>query len=186
MKDASTLTPEQRAFYDHNVRHGSDYELIERRDALRTALSKGHSLGDNRSAGLMALNELHDRINPQPTQADQEFQADTQLVNVAQRYFNQGNAHEAERILNSAGLTMDYLDPRPQDDDLDQRESECRVEYVKKRDQAISALCLKRGITKREATKLFDGGNALRGTSLDTELRRHTNRTYRFEADRPI
>jgi hypothetical protein len=186
MKDASTLTPEQRAFYDHHVRSGSDFELIERRDTLRTALSKGHSLGDNRSAGLMALNELHDRINPQPTEADQEFQANTQVVNVAQRYFNQGNGHEAERILNSAGLTMDYLEPRPVNEDLDQRESECRVEYLDKRDKAISNLMLTRSFTKREATKLFDGGNALRGTSLDTELRRHTNRTYRFEADRPI
>jgi hypothetical protein len=35
------------------------------------------------------------------------------------------------------------------------------------------------------ASKLFDGGEN-RGGSMDSELRRDTNRTYRFEADRPI
>jgi hypothetical protein len=62
--DVSNLDYDQRAYYEHVTRPGSAYELVQRRDQLRTDLSGDTRLGSNRKAAVLALNALHDKTNP--------------------------------------------------------------------------------------------------------------------------
>lgn len=178
---------EQRAFFDHQTRSGTTYELVQRRDQLRSDLAGVDKFGSNRNAALLALNTLIDQINPPPTQDEQFEKTDEHIIQVAQRAFDQGDDAGAQQTLTAGGLDMDTLAPRDGGDDFDQREEACRTQYLDKRRQAIDKLKVSNQWTTTQANDFFDGKRRWQsGGSLDSALRRDTNLNHRFPGDRPI
>jgi hypothetical protein len=186
--DVSNLDHDQRAYFEHITRPGTAYELVQRRDQLRTDLSGNTRLGSNRKAALLALNVLHDRTNPRPTQAEQEDVSLSLTLGVAQGLFDRGDDKGATRILANDDLDLSYLEPRHGGADFAEREEACRIQYRDKRHDAIIDLKRTHSWTDDQAKKFFDGDSIQRkrGGTLDGQLRREVNLNHRFPGDREI
>ncbi len=187
------LNPEQQAFFDHQLRYGPAQELVQRREALRASLLDG-SIGYNRKAALLAIGKITERISPTPESGDEAG-----FIQVAQRLRNGGDECAAERLLESAGMDMEELNPIDSGSALAERISKAQAEFRIERDKAINKLQVERKWSKRRATNHFFGRDQLnmalhpdapqpeqRPDSLADALRKQTNRNHALPVDRPI
>jgi hypothetical protein len=176
------LNHDQRAFFEHWTRPGTDYELIQRRDELRREAT-GNKLGSNRKAGVLALTALHDLTNP-----PQESNPYELAIGIAQKLYDKGDDVTAARVLGNDGLDLRSLAPREGGADFDEREEACRTDYEDKRHEALRKLKRKHQWTDEEAEKFFDGDedDQKRGHTLDAALRREANLNHMFQGDRDI
>ena len=192
------LTPEAKAFYAHQLRGGSDHELVERRAALQTGLVNRTLYGNHRAA-VFAVADLNRMIDPPPDPDEVQEKMDDGFIQTAQRLRDAGDDAGARLVMESGGLDISDLAPRRANADIEKREEKARKEFQIRRDAAINKLQIERDWSKREATDFFHGKGKYQPpenplaplkhqapVSLADELKRQCNRNHSFPVDRPI
>jgi len=197
-EEIEKLAPEQRAFYAHQLRDGSDHELVGRRAKLQMGLANRTHYGNHRAA-IFAVAELNRLIDPPPSPDEVQEQTDNQFIQTAQRLRDTGDEASAERVMKTGGLDILELAPRRSNPEVDTRAKKALTEFRIKRDQAITKLQLDRGFNKTEATEFFFGRGRYKPAenplaplkhqspvSMADELRKQCNRNHSFPVDRPL